>query len=224
MAVQSAETIQFLQIAYNENGRQYHNINHIKFLLAKLDTWLDHYNSNDLSQQKFDELSQIYKDTREAIWWHDAWYSIWDAPGVNERESANLFNAFVNNKGVSDITEFSRQRIEKAILATADHLLDQDLKDEDIVTKLMLDVDLASFGGEYELVQYNSETVSKEYEPTGASRLKLLQGRVAFLEKLEKRKNIFYTDFFREKYELNARVNINRSIMDAKVEIALNGG
>lgn len=220
MAKQSIETTQFLQSAYAENGRYYHDINHIKYLLAKIDEWSD--NAGDEYDE--DELQLIKDDVREAIWWHDVWYSIWDAPGVNESESNYLFNAFVDNGGITHITRESRKRIEAAILATANHLEDLELGPEDIVTKVMLDVDLAAFGADYSLVKYNGERITKEYEPTGASRLKLLEGRVAFLEKLEKRKNIYYTDFFREKYELNARKNIIMSIVETKIEIARNGG
>jgi hypothetical protein len=43
-----------------------------------------------------------------------------------------------------------------------------------------------------------------------------LNGRVAFLEKLLARKSIFYTKYFYDTYEVQARRNITESIMEVK--------
>lgn len=221
----SVQTKLFLNQCYTEPGRYYHDINHIKYLVSRLNTYfidavLTPYKSNKITQEQYKFTYNVCVEAREAIWWHDSWYSIWSEPGMNESESAKTFNDFVNTGGIIGMNEPSRSRIEKAILATADHLFDQELTDDDIVTKLMLDVDMCGFAKNYDSVRYDSENVLKELLPKGYSDIQLLNGRIGFLEQLQKRKRIFYTDYFFDKCEKDARTNIAKSIEDSKYEIA----
>lgn len=216
MATHSLQTLLYLNSCYSESGRYYHNINHIKFLLSKLNEWMDSV------QSKRNDCIKIYDLTRDAIWWHDAWYSIWDSPGENERQSAELYLIFSKTKNISDITEEEQLIVKNAILRTKDHLQWQTFNEgfvSNMVAQLMLDVDLVGFAKDYESVKWDSENVIKEYEPKGLSREKLLKGRIDFLTKLKDRERIFYTDYFFEKYELLARYNITISIQDAINEL-----
>ena len=222
MLVYSPEIQTLLNTQYAEPGRYYHNINHIKFLLSKLDEW---YTACKLTTQ---HTEKIYELTKHAIWWHDVIYSVWNAPGINEGQSAALFSEYyeqgkipLNIYGID--SDSAANIIFLAISATSKHLVDLDLETgtdrlTDEVIKLMLDLDMSGFGKHYDLVAWNSAQVLAEYEPMGRSTDELLEGRILFLEKLLARKRIFYTNYFYETYEAQARKNITQSIMEAKDE------
>lgn len=198
----------FLITSYSEPGRHYHNLNHIHFLLSKVAEW------ETMNQDK-KKASAVANGAIQAVWWHDAHYSIWALPGVNEAQSADMYRRF---------TPIPSQIVYKAILATADHLKDQkhllatdSVQNETI--KLMLDVDLAGFAKDYASVQWDSENVLKELAPKALSRKVLLEGRLRFLERLYQRERLFYTDYFFDTHEDKARINIRQSIVDTKQEL-----
>lgn len=220
MSTEKMQIALFLQGQYNEAGRYYHNINHVKFLLAKADEWLEdamipYQNLKENQYREFDLILRAHKCLNRAIWWHDAWYSVWDTPGNNEFTSADLFETWE----APLIEKRDRDAIRTAILRTENHTEDQhfngDFELEHLVSKLMLDVDMAGFGLNFSAVIKNTYDVFKEYEVKGESseaKLKVYSGNVAFLNKLLARKRIYYTDYFFNKYEKIARENIERVI------------
>lgn len=210
MVIYSPELQTLLNSLYSEPGRYYHNINHIKYLLAVAKQW----RTEDISAN-----DAVYTELQHAIWWHDAVYNIFSAPMQNEIDSAALFKSMhehFNTKFSHNtyITRDMNERIVSAIHATANHLEDIEFSDPATLTKLMLDVDLASFGDSIDLVRQNSADVLSEYLPLGKSHKELCTGRLEFLKKLKQRKRLFYTDYFHTKYEKTARENINILIAD----------
>lgn len=213
-----------LRSMYAEEGRTYHGMNHIKYLLSKAHEWFQSSTSNDYN---------VFQLVRHAIWWHDAWYSIFDTPGMNEVNSAGIFTSLHNEgKFTLDVSGMSEddaaEIVHAAILTTARHLEDIDFDTEwnwhrrptDIlVAKVMMDVDLVGFAESLDMVKYHSELVVKEYTAMQKPREDVLKGRINFLKQLLKRKRIFYTDYFHQKYEFKARHNLIDSIDAAQEEL-----
>ncbi len=223
MILYPPEIQNLLRSIYSEEGRTYHGLNHIKYLLTKGREYFSHQPN-----------VVMWNLLQHAIWWHDSWYSIFERPGRNEIESAALFSELhTQGKFTLDIPDMSEDEaaghVYVAILTTARHLEDIDFNDNswrhDSVTRqlamLMMDVDLVGFAEEFSMVNHHSELVIKEYTPLGKSRESLLEGRIAFLKKLLERKRIFYTTYFHDKYEQLARINIQESIDVTQEELEL---
>lgn len=177
---------------YNSPNRYYHNLNHINYCIAKLDECIK---SVSLTGDSINIISS-------AIWYHDIYYNIWEEPGLNEKASADFYTDTHGKDALPAVME--------AILATAHHLKDQEHLSR--TTQYMLDIDLSAFGDRYEVVEYNSDNVLKEYEPMALSQTTLLANRINFLKKLLERKRIYYTGYFFDTYEQKARDNIQRLI------------
>ncbi|BBA65527.1 hypothetical protein [Xanthomonas phage XacN1] len=211
-----------LRSMYGEEGRAYHGMNHIKYLLTK---------AREYFSQDYDVT--LWNLVQHAIWWHDAWYSIFERQGRNEMESAALFSELhTQGKFTLDIPGMSEDEaaghVWQAIQTTARHLEDIDFTDKTLwghdtigrkLSMLMMDVDLAGFAEDLDMVKHHSELVLKEYAPLGKSREALLEGRIAFLTKLLERKRIFYTNYFYETCEKKARANLQASIEDTQEEL-----
>lgn len=220
MILYPPEIQNLLRSMYGEEGRTYHGMNHIKYLLTK---------AREYFSQDYD--STLWNLVQHAIWWHDAWYSVFERPGRNEMESAALFSELhTQGKFTLDVPGMSEDEaaghVYIAILTTSRHLEDINFKDELFgseigrkVAMLMMDVDLAGFAEELDMVKHNSELVLQEYTPLAKSRETLLEGRISFLSKLLERKRIFYTDYFYNKYEQKARFNLQDSIEATKEEL-----
>ncbi len=155
----------------------YHNEQHINFLLSKLEEWKRYQYLNDISIDD-DILTAI----TESIWWHDIVYNIWNPPTFNEldsaKEASQALDGLYNQTVISNIVS--------AIAATAYHLYDQDLNYDSLVTKVMLDVDMAGFGEDYSIVKMNSDNILEESFMAVGNLQTLLNNRINFLKKLLK--------------------------------------
>lgn len=200
--------MQYLKTVYSSKERYYHDINHINYMRSKL----MEYVSSEMSVDDF----PIFRDILTAIWFHDIEYNIWNPPGFNESQSVDQYMSIY---GLTELDSVGR-----AIVATASHLEDQIIPDTDegTIIKVLLDIDLVSFSEAFDIVLYNSENVLREYEPMQLERDILLQNRNNFLRKLLKRQRLFYTDYFYNLYEDQARSNIDRLIEHTNHEL-LNG-
>lgn len=199
----------YLITTLNAPWRTYHNEQHINFLLGKAAEWQRY-------QTEFPTITQHdWEAIKESIWWHDIVYNIWNPAKANETESAIQAVNTLRNMYLPNVLKM----VYKAIMATAYHLDDQELTDEDMVTKVMLDVDMAGFGEEYQIVKINSTNVLTEAYMVVGDTARLLQNRVKFLTKLLERKRIFYTDYFFATYEAKARANIKRQIEETTEEL-----
>lgn len=118
----------------------------------------------------------------------------------------------------------NKEKISNLILATKYHSIDQLefankntnlAKDylnpkyyEEI--KLFLDIDMHIFTEDFEKYSRNIEKIRKEFALFNDEEWK--KGRLDFLNRLSKRKRIFYTQYFFDKFEAIARENIRRDI------------
>jgi len=175
-----------LAAAYSEPHRRYHNQQHIAECLAEFDP------AHHLAKQP---------DAVEfALWFHDVVYE--PKAGDNEERSAELA---VSCLAQANLAETFVEGVRKIVIATKHHEA-QPGSDEAV----MIDVDLSILGqGEKRFAEYE-EQIRHEYDwvPAVVFALK----RAEILESFLARKNIFNTDFFREKYEGHARRNLQASI------------
>ncbi len=172
---------------YAEPHRHYHDLGHIEHCLVEL--------------QQVRDLAVNYPTIAMALWYHDAIYNT--KAQDNEEMSAALASdtlqtAFVGRK----FTE----RVAKLILATK-HIRPPDDNDE----KIIVDIDLSSFGLPDEMFDQNTLAIREEYDWVpeaifAKERAKILQ---LFLD----RKPLYSTTFFRDKYEAPAKRNLERAIV-----------
>jgi len=165
---------------YTERHRYYHNLEHVKRLLALCD-----------------EMEINDPEIMLAVFYHDTIYRPGDSR--NEEESAAFARESLARLGVDP------GRVEQVcgmILATADHPKPRD----DLTTQFFLDLDMSILGAAGEEYQSYAEGVRKEHPllPDFVFR----KNRRKFLKKILAAKIIFCTDQFREKYEVAARANI----------------
>jgi predicted metal-dependent HD superfamily phosphohydrolase len=171
-----------LEAAYADPARAYHTADHIRDCLAQF----------DLSP----ETAQRPDEVEAAIWFHDAVY----LPGSsdNEDQSARLAQTALTDAGAP---EEVAHRIAGLVLATK-HLAIPTERD----AALLCDIDLSILGRPPEVFEEFEQRIRREYvwvpEPVyRGARAEILAG---FL----RRRSIFQTDYFRDRYEVQARANL----------------
>jgi predicted metal-dependent HD superfamily phosphohydrolase len=175
-----------LAAAYAEPGRAYHTAEHIRDCLTQL----------DMSR----EIARRPDEVEAAIWFHDAVY----LPGApdNEDRSAQLAHTALLACAVP--LEVSR-RVAELVLATRHLTLPREPDGQ-----LLCDIDLSILGREPEIFDQFEQRIRREYawvpEPMyRTSRSEVLAG---FL----RRRSIYQTGYFRERYEIPARKNLERTL------------
>lgn len=176
---------ELLQALYS--NRHYHSLDHIADCL-----------------ERFDEIKHLAKHPNElevAIWFHDSIYIT--VPGAiydNEGESAELASKILSDYNIS--INF-RKMVRRLILTTRHNILPTD---ED--GKLMVDIDLAGLGYSPELFELNGQKIRKEYSWVKSDD-DFWTARADFFRKMMAgRPNIYLTEYFRGKYEKQARLNL----------------
>ena len=173
---------------YSEPKRKYHTISHLEYILLEI---------NSVRLMIADWETVLF-----AVYYHDIIYKA--TSSTNEEDSAKLARQRLTTIG------FPADKIEKCvqmILATKLHQLSTD---ED--TNLLIDADLAILGQHpYEYQRYTSGlreeyAIYPDFMYNGV-RKKVLQH---FLEM----ERIFKTPYFFEKYEQQARLNIEEELAD----------
>lgn len=175
---------------YNNIDRHYHNLNHISNCLAEFDS---------VKKSEFDE-PDYPMETELALWYHDFIY--FSTLTDNEEKSSLVANGYLWALGL-DLEQ--RARVTNMILATRHNAIET-IHD----CQLVCDIDLAILGKPEMIFDEYEANIKKEYdmlpdEVFNKQRIKILQ---KFLDK----DMIYYTGFFREKYESTARRNIIKSI------------
>ncbi len=168
---------------YSESHRRYHTPQHIDHCLRQFDLALDHVEEQDTVEM--------------TIWFHDIIYDI--PPTENELKSARLFRSMTKDR----IDPTLCQNVCNMILITT-HKVTPTRNDE----KLLVDVDLSSFALPWEQFKKDSENVRHEF--FNKSDQDFYSGHMKFMQSLLDRPSFFSSDFFREKYEANARENVQR--------------
>jgi predicted metal-dependent HD superfamily phosphohydrolase len=169
---------------YSENHRHYHTLQHVNDCLNLLD---------DVSNCIVNNFN-----VETAIWFHDVIYN--PQQNDNEEMSAKYAKLFFQtiNMNTNAIKE-----IDNLIMLTK-HPSNPITIDE----KYLTDIDLSILGANEELYDLYESDIRKEYEFVPYIFFK--QGRMKLLRTFAEVANIYHTDYFREKYEAQARRNIDR--------------
>src|SRR3989344_383367 len=175
-----------LKTMYSEPQRFYHNMAHIGSCLTELDS------ARDLVQQL--DLVEF------AIWYHDAIYN--PKAKDNEKQSAQLaYGICLAAKIPNDFAN----RTKDLILVTK-----HDAVPQGIDARVLVDIDLSILGKKPEEFDEYERNIRKEYSLVPEEQFR--QGRSAILQIFLSRDSIYLTDFFKGKYESQARANLQRSI------------
>jgi predicted metal-dependent HD superfamily phosphohydrolase len=136
-----------------------------------------------------------------ALWFHDFVYD--PLAKDNEEKSAEIAEEFVSDALLPDIF---RIWVTQLILATK-HVKIPTTKEE----KLIVDIDLSILGREPHVFDAYEAQIRDEYAAVPDCEFR--KGRATVLRNFYNREYIYSTEYFREKYEVWARDNINRSLM-----------
>lgn len=175
-----------LRTMYSEPQRFYHNLAHVESCLAEFDS------AGQLVQRP--DLVEF------SIWYHDA---IYDTKAKdNEEQSAQLaYDACLDARLPHGFATGTRD----LILATK-----HDVVPQGIDARLLIDVDLSILGKSAQEFDEYEQNIRREYSWVPEDQFR--QGRSAILQMFLDRDSIYLTDFFKVKYESQARENLQRSI------------
>ena len=178
---------------YAEPRRAYHTIEHVRDCLAQLDA--------------VQHLSKRPAELELAIWFHDAVYDTHRSD--NEECSAQWACQHILEQG---LPEDVAARVRDLILATKHDALFSDPE-----VALLVDIDLASLGCPVDEFDRQEPRIRQEYDwvPETAFR----EGRAKILQRFLERDSIYQTDYFRERYEHQARLNLERSLASLNAKL-----
>ncbi len=124
----------------------------------------------------------------------------------------------------------NKEKISNLILTSKFHSIDQihfingkEILNENLnidfieEIKLFLDLDMFVFAEDYEKYKENEKNIRLEFSLYNDE--EWYSGRLIFLGRLNKRKRIFYTEYFYEKFENIARENIKRDMLSIETLI-----
>lgn len=173
---------------YSSNSRHYHSLNHINSMLIQ-------------AEEIKDEI-QDYDAFRFAIWYHDIIYKA--TKKNNEEKSA----------------EFAQKRLksfnfDEKRLKIVDNLIKSTQKHDIVLNKnndnaYLLDIDLSILGAQWDRYQTYLQNIRKEYLVYPGFIYK--KGRKKAMQHFLERKHIYFTELFRNKFEKQARQNIEKEI------------
>lgn len=175
-----------IEIKYAEKSRYYHNLVHLENMFTELDP----------VKSKISDFSAV----SYSIFYHDIIYNA--SSKSNEEKSALKAKERLTELGLAPHTI---SLISEQILATKFH---QKSERED--TNYLLDADLSILGKDFEDYLAYTKMIRKEYSIYPDLLYK--PGRKKVLKHFLEHDNIFKTDYFKEKYEEQARANITAEI------------
>ena len=183
---ENMETYTKLQSHYSEKHRHYHNANHIIATLEYL--------------QQAKHLANDYNALEVALWFHDAIYKVFSSS--NELDSANWASEFLkNNNATDDLIG----RVHRLIMATLHNATPSD-NDE----SLLVDIDLSILGCSSEFYDQFEVWIRKEYKLIPSFIYK--KKRKEILKIFLARERIYSHEYFFEKFEKSARINLQNAI------------
>ena len=171
---------------YSEEGRYYHNLEHLENMFAELDAVED----------KIENVAAVSL----SVFYHDI---IYDASSKsNEEQSAGFAKTKLKKLKVSSGLI---EKISDQIMATKAHR-----QSESRDTNYLLDADLSILGKDLKTYIDYTKKIRKEYSIYPDLLYK--PGRKNVLKHFLEWDTIFKTEYFREKYETRARENIQFEI------------
>ena len=170
----------------DESGRAYHNTSHVVDRLSQLDVCETHCGNTD--------------EIEFAIWLHDAVYD--PRKTDNEAQSADLASSILHR---GDASPSMIANVRRLIRATK-HDASPKQADEQLIT----DIDLSILGSDEPVYDRYEAAIWDEYSwvPWDVYRTK----RIEVLESFLARERIYSTVWFFDRYESQARQNLQRAI------------
>lgn len=173
---------QRLVAAWSEQHRHYHTLQHLR-------ECLEHLDAVRLQAHRPDEIAV-------ALWFHDA---VYDARrDDNEARSAAWLRECAGEAGVGTATA---QRLHGMVMATVDHLPQQDAD-----TQLLVDIDLSILGAEPRRFRESNGQVRREYAHVPEDEWRI--GRRGVLQGFLDRPRLYGTERFHAVLENRARDNL----------------
>ncbi len=185
------EILDHLEQRHAEVHRHYHTWTHIEALLS----WQE-----KLARQLNDPTA-----VELAVLFHDA---IYDPHATdNEAQSAALMMSALDGR----VPPTTLARANRLILATAGHQL-PDTTDPllNADCAFFLDMDLSILGAAPAAFDTYEQAIRKEYAFVPAADYR--QGRGAILRDFQARERLYFTDYFHDRLDRQARANLTRSI------------
>jgi predicted metal-dependent HD superfamily phosphohydrolase len=173
-----------LATKYAEPNRYYHNTAHLEDCLAVFDIMR--------------HQAQRPAEVELALWFHD---SIYDVKG---KENEELSAAWAVSELAGSNIEVI-QRIKQLILATKHQVAPSDPDQQ-----LLVDIDLSILGRELAVFDRFDAQIRQEYAWVPEEEYR--PGRAKVLQQFLDRPNIYSTPMMRERYEQQARSNLQRAI------------
>lgn len=178
-----------IETQYSEKSRHYHTLKHL-------------YNMF----QAYDEVEALidHKDAFQfAIWYHDIIYKA--SKNNNEEQSALVA---INRLQKLSLENSQIELIKTLIISTKKHSI---LAKEHISDNAyLLDIDLSILGSDWNTYQTYCSNIRKEYKiyPT----FMYNKGRKQVLKHFLDRDSLYFTEYFKEKFEIQARENIKTEL------------
>ncbi len=185
----SKQIFDIIQKSYTSSRRFYHNLEHIRKMLMSVQPYILYLKHPDI----------LYF----AIWFHDIVYN--PLRKDNEKKSAQVAKKQLLKLGID---AFSISEICNNIERTATHF--EHFENESPELKLLLDADLETLGSAPEVYDLNTRNIRKEYAIIPDSVFNA--GRAKVLQKFLDMPQIYRTPAFFEKYETQARHNLNNEL------------
>lgn len=180
---------QILRQRYREPHRFYHDLSHLSHCLGELDA----------ARSQIEEFDA----TEMAIWFHDIIY-VYGAKD-NEVLSADLFGELAEPLMPADFVE----RVCEFIIATQHAGAAGDAG-----IAFLVDIDLSGFGLPWE--GYLADSNALRREAPNVNDEMYYQGKLRFLDELQRWSSLFQTEYFRDRLESTAQANITRYSSDLR--------
>lgn len=171
---------------YDDPARHYHNLPHIIHCLTQFDSARQHSEHPDALEA--------------AIWFHDAVYD--PSRTDNEQKSADLARDVLQTCGAAP--SFAAE-VADLIMVTL-----HDRPPQTTDGQLLADIDLSGLGQPPDGFDRDGDAIRAEYPHVADQAFNA--GRVEMLRRFLDRPHVYYTSFFRERYEATARSNLERSL------------
>ena len=197
--------IEDVKESYSDEKRFFHNLEHLHLGYEDINEYADWYVSN---VSKDPQDTGICMEQIAAWLYHDIVYSVRDA-SLNERRSADIAKEKLKD------SDLNIELVERIILDTQKHIANIE------ESKLILDIDMASLGYEYDKFLFYRKKALKEYATIFPENL-LIEGVLKFIDATLKNDSIYHLEYFKNKYEKRAKDNLNRyknEILESKKSI-----
>jgi predicted metal-dependent HD superfamily phosphohydrolase len=185
-----AEWYDRLRAAYAEPHRHYHNQQHIAECLAEFD--------------RARHLARHPTAVELALWFHDAVYN--SKASDNEEQSAALLKSCAAEGRMTDSLAETATGL---VMVTKNHDVHADPD-----AALMVDVDLSILGQSEKRFSEYEQQIRQEY--AWVPQAIFASNRAEILNRFLARPTIFATEWFRTKYEQQARRNLKASILNLR--------